>query len=207
MNILGTHFFLPHILQPTRITHHSETLVDNIFFNSIEHFTISGNLIYDLTDHLPNSIIVKKISSLPAKVKLYKRDYSSFDEIALVNDIQAIDWRQAFSGDTNPNDMFDSFYNKVAEIVHTHIPIKQMSKRQLKSHSRLWITPAIKISIQKKNDLYKKILKTKSQYYHLKFKTYRNKINHLLKISKRKYNHDYFCKNTNNTKKTWSGIK
>lgn len=109
MNILGTHFFLPHILQPTRITHHSETLIDNIFFNSIEHFTISGNLVYDLTDHLPNFLIVKKISSLPAKVKLYKRDYSSFDEIALVNDIQAIDWRQAFSGDTNPNDMFDSF--------------------------------------------------------------------------------------------------
>ena len=207
MNILGTHFFLPHILQPTRITHHSETLIDNIFFNSIEHFTISGNLVYDLTDHLPNFIIVKKISSLPAKVKLYKRDYSSFDEIALVNDIQAIDWRQAFSGDTNPNDMFDSFYNKVAEIVDTHIPIKQMSKRQLKSHSKPWITPAIKISIQKKNDLYKKFLKTKSQYYHLKFKTYRNKINHLLKISKRKYYNDYFCKNTNNTKKTWSGIK
>ena len=66
--------------------------------------------------------------------------------------------------------MFDSFYNKVAEIVDTHIPIKQMSKRQLKRHSKPWITPAIKISIQKKNDLYKKFLKTKSQYYHLKFK-------------------------------------
>ena len=136
MNILGTHFFLPHILLPTRITHHLETLINNIFFNSIEHFTVSGNLVYDLTDHLPNFIIVKKISSLPAKVKLYKRNYSSFDEIAIVNDILAIDWRQAFSGDTNPN-MFDSFYNKVAEIVDTHIvdthiPIKQMSKRQLK---------------------------------------------------------------------------
>jgi hypothetical protein len=62
MNILGTYFFQSYILQPTRITHNSETLIDNIFLNSIEHFTISGNLVYDLTDHLPNFLIIKKFS-------------------------------------------------------------------------------------------------------------------------------------------------
>ena len=50
-------FFQPLILQPTRITDHSATLIDNIFFNSLEHFTISGNIVYDLTDHLPNFLI------------------------------------------------------------------------------------------------------------------------------------------------------
>ena len=40
MNILGTHFFQPHILQPTRITNHSATLIDNIFFNFLDHFAI-----------------------------------------------------------------------------------------------------------------------------------------------------------------------
>ena len=33
MNTLGS-FFQPQILQPTRITSHSSTLIDNIFFNS-----------------------------------------------------------------------------------------------------------------------------------------------------------------------------
>ena len=46
LNTLGSLFFQPQILQPTRITDHSATLIiDNIFFNSIEHFVISGNLI------------------------------------------------------------------------------------------------------------------------------------------------------------------
>ena len=45
LNTLGSHFFQPYILQPTRITDHSATLIDNIFFNSIEHFTISGNIV------------------------------------------------------------------------------------------------------------------------------------------------------------------
>ena len=35
--------------------------VDNIFFNSLEHLTRSGNIVYDLTDHLPNFLIVKKV--------------------------------------------------------------------------------------------------------------------------------------------------
>ena len=48
--------------------------VDNIFFNSLEHLTLSGNIVYDLTDHLPNLLIVKKFTSLPNNVKIYKRD-------------------------------------------------------------------------------------------------------------------------------------
>ncbi len=57
INILGSLFFHPLILQTTRITGHSATLIDSIFINSIKHFVISGNLVYDLTDHLPNFII------------------------------------------------------------------------------------------------------------------------------------------------------
>ena len=70
-----------------------------------------------------------------------------------------------------------------------------------------WITPAIEASINIKNQLYKKYLKTKLIYYHTKFKYYRNKINHLLKISKRKYYNEYFLINSKDNKKIWNGIK
>ena len=58
INTLGSFFLEPHILKPTRITSHSSTLIDNIFFNSIEYQTISGNLLHDLTDRLPNFLII-----------------------------------------------------------------------------------------------------------------------------------------------------
>ena len=48
LNTMVSYFYQPHILQPTRITEHSATLIDNIYFNSIEHNTISGNLLYDI---------------------------------------------------------------------------------------------------------------------------------------------------------------
>ena len=57
LNTLGSYYFQPQILQPTRITDHLASLIDNIFFNSLEHFSISGNLCYDLSDHLPNFLI------------------------------------------------------------------------------------------------------------------------------------------------------
>ena len=56
LNILNSYLFNPPILQPTRITHRSATVID-IFFNSIVHHTISGNIIYELTDHLPNFLV------------------------------------------------------------------------------------------------------------------------------------------------------
>ena len=79
--------FQPSLLNAWRVG------VDNIFFNSLQQLTLSGNIVYDLTDHLPNFIIVKKFTSLPNNVKIYKRDYSNFDESALIQDIQSVDWK------------------------------------------------------------------------------------------------------------------
>ena len=63
------------------------------------------------------------------------------------------------------------------------------------------------MSIRIKNKLHNKYLKAKSTYYHSKFKYYRNKLNHLLKVSKRKYYNEYFLVNVNDSKRIWNGIK
>ena len=58
-NNLTSYFFLPFILQPTRITEHSKTLIDNIFFNSLEYNSYSGNLTVQISDHLFQFLILK----------------------------------------------------------------------------------------------------------------------------------------------------
>ena len=132
INTLGSSCFLPQILQPTRITDHSVTLIDNIFFNSIEHFTVSGNLVYELTDHLPNFIILNKFSALSSKLKIYKRDYSKLNKPNLIAEVRTINWQLEFLNSADPSNMFDTFYNKVSQIVDKYIPIKQLSRRELK---------------------------------------------------------------------------
>ena len=59
----------------------------------------------------------------------------------------------------------------------------------------------------KKNELFKIYLKNKCEYNHCKYKIYRNKLKHLIIVSKKLYFNDYFTKNLNNVKETWKGIK
>lgn len=189
LNTLGSFSFQPHILQPTRITDHSQTLIANIFFNSLEHVTLSGDIVYDLTDHLPHFLIIKTFTSLPKNLKIYKRDYSNFDESALIQDIQSVDWQGVLHANANPdpNVLFDSFHTRISDIIDVHIPLIQPSKRELRMKSKPWITTALRVSINIKNKLFKKYISTKSAFYYTKFKLCRNKINHLLKVSKNNY--------------------
>ena len=78
----------------------------------------------------------------------------------------------------------NSNYDITSQMVNKHIPVKQLSRKELKFQAKPWITPTIKVSIAVKNNLYKKFLKAKSIYDHCKFKLYRNKLNHLLKLVK-----------------------
>ena len=102
--------------------------------------------------------------------------------------------------------MFSTFCNKISSIIDKHIPVKQLSKKERWFLSKPWITTGFRKSIYIKNNLYEKFLKSNSIYTRAKFKLYRNKLNHLLKISKRKYYNNVF-ENTNNSKKIWKGVK
>ena len=78
--------FIPCITLPTRLTHHSATLIDHIFIKMPKKFLqnkcSSGNLIADIADHLPNFTFLDiKTHSIknrpyirlftPSKIKLF----------------------------------------------------------------------------------------------------------------------------------------
>ena len=115
---------------------------------------------------------------------MYKRDYSDFNETAFIEECQSVNLEEIAPSNSDPNRMFNSLYNKMSEMIDAHIPIKELSRRKLKIKSKPWVTQAVNNSIQIKNKLYKDSLKTKSPYYQPKFKYYRNKIDHLLKVGK-----------------------
>ena len=65
LNSLLTNNFLPAILMPTRITESTATLIDHMHYyagtNDKRSISIrSGNLVHDLTDHLPNYMLCIK---------------------------------------------------------------------------------------------------------------------------------------------------
>ena len=53
LDSLASNSIIPYILQPTRITSHSKTLIDNVFSNVFSFEAISGNITATISDHLP----------------------------------------------------------------------------------------------------------------------------------------------------------
>ena len=120
INTIVSYDFLPHILQPTRITDHTASLIDNIFFNSNEFFSISGNLVCDLTDHLPNFLFLHTLSWTSNYRTRYTRDYSTLVQEDVLLDVQAIEWENMFK-ENDINQIFDSFYSAITTTIEAEM--------------------------------------------------------------------------------------
>ena len=117
------------------ITDHSATLIDNIFFNSLEHFAISGNF-----------LIIDKFSTLSSKIKIYKRASSKLNEQALGNEVQSVDWEEDLAEVSNPTSLFDSFYNIFISYRRQRVPVKELSRKEKKVQPKPWLTRGIRTS-------------------------------------------------------------
>ena len=187
--------FLPYILQPTRITSHSKTLIDNIFTNITLPDSISGNLTATISDHLPQFLIVPNIFSNPPsnKSNIYERDWSNFDQDNFILDYFSINWNETMKiEEQNINYSTEIFLNKINELLDNFAPFKKISKCKLKFKSKLWITPGLQKSINQKKD------PTIKAELNLKYKNHRNLISTFLKRSKQNYYKKYFESNLNN---------
>ena len=78
IQIMLSNFCQPHIIQPTIIVDNARpSLVDNIFFNSIEYETESRNITFKISDHMPNFVILEKLDLRTTKaIKIQRRDFT-----------------------------------------------------------------------------------------------------------------------------------
>ena len=80
-NLLCSYGLLPHILQPTRVTENTASVIDNIFSNNLQDGII-GNVLLTLSDHFSQIISVSREQSreknqcLSERLKIFKRELS-----------------------------------------------------------------------------------------------------------------------------------
>ena len=132
---LSSHYFRPHILQPSMVTTNSKTLIDNIFSNMAAPNIISGNLTASMSDHLPQFLVAPNIffnASYP-KSNNYERDWSRFDQENFALDYFSIEWDNfLLSPNTNTEKSYKTFLEKFESLLDTYVPLKKISKNKLK---------------------------------------------------------------------------
>ena len=94
LDSLASNSYLPNIIQPSRHTCHSRTLIDNVFSNVISKDIISGNITATISDDLPQILISPNIFADPPsnKCNVFEKDWSNFDLKNFVLDFFDIDW-------------------------------------------------------------------------------------------------------------------
>ena len=90
-------------------------------------------------------------------------------------------------------------------------PIKKLSNKDKKTMKKPCITKGILKSIEKKNRIYRKCIRTKNatkkEELHNLFKSYGNSLNKLARLSKANHYKTFFEDSKNKPNKVWEGIK
>ena len=155
---LGLH---PLITRPTRITSHSNTLIDNIYTTDVTSCIQSGLIINDMTDHFPIFQITEYKHNNNITIIHRSRKLTNERNInALINDLVNADWKEIYDSD-DINCMYNTFTEIITELYQSNCPIIY-EKVKRKRPDKPWMTNGFKNACRKKKLLYKEFLKTRT---------------------------------------------
>ena len=155
LEVMLTNNFIPQITLSTQLNQKSATLIDNIFLNYHEHQCISGNLTTNISDHLPQFIIVENLLENIIDRKDYQtehRDYQNFNTDVFKREIDQIDWFLA-TGNTDLNLSFEIFLRHIEKTLDKHAPPKKTSRKKEKEKIKSWVTRGIRHSMEIRDKL------------------------------------------------------
>ena len=138
---------------------------------------------------------------------IHRRDYSHFDADKFKYDVKSLHLDQKLTNLSSTNDKYNYFHNELLSTINKHAPLVKLSKRKRKNNKKPWISKGILRSIRIKNKYYSRFISSNDNQAYQKYKQYRNKINHLIRLSKKNHYLNYFHKFKGNMNKTWQGIK
>ena len=136
-NMLYSNNLLPLITKPTRLPHHTSTLIDHIYTNS--------NLSVDAG--IPVFCILDRQISRFRRA-FYFRDYSNFDVDKHIRDVEA-DWISV----NESYDIHEEATNCISilkQIADKHAPIKQASQSKRRQLAKPWLTKGVLTSVKHK---------------------------------------------------------
>ena len=127
----------------------------------------------------------------------------------LNKDLAEMNWETILKIDKeDPNFSYGVFEREINKIIDKHMPMKKLTKKEIKQQNKPWITKGIRISMKRRERLFNKYVRAKTKKvkddYHKKYKDLRNQLVTLCRKSKVLYYQNFFSKNARNT---WIGIK
>ena len=126
----------------------------------------------------------------------------NYNPVAFTNDLQ-ITFEKTNHQNQNANELSINIKNIFTTSIDALAPMEKILKRKAKNKQKPWLTQGILHSIKIKTKWLKKFMKTKNSTHctkHINYR-YRDKLNSLIRASKRNHYQHYFTQHNQNSKK------
>ena len=160
LNTLLLNNFLPALFLPTRITKTSVTAIDHIYYfegtNCKKKIILStGNVFTDLSDHLPNFIILSATAErgVNNNFRPLVRLFNDRNKQIFKQNLSLVNWQSVLYDYDDVNMCYNSFISILINHLNNSFPLIRLSRRAYKD--KKWITKGLKISSRKKYKLFK----------------------------------------------------
>ena len=138
------------------------------------------------------------------------RPYTENNVLKLKNALSNHNFNEIYST-TDPNNAYDSLSNTIIQHLDKFIPEKTVHFNKYKHRKEPWVTKEILSSIKERDQLHKKIIKSKPnknglQNLEIQYNECQSKVRKLVKCAKRKFDIQKFEKCKNESKIIWQNI-
>ena len=161
-------------------------------------------LVTDISDHFPVIRINWNATDDNHELYVVKRLNNQRKRLSFSHTIQVIDWSNIYNM-PDTQSAFTCFHETICKLHDKHFPKRRININH--SHRKPWLTDGLRWANKTKNKLYRKNLKVKSCYNEMKYKTYRNKLRHILLKQDKNYYAELLQADRSNMKKTCSILK
>ena len=129
---LSTHNFRPHILQPSRVTQKTCSLIDNIYINDLSSFSSGGNLTTSISDNIGQFAQLDIFQSVQGEKKTrFGRNLCIINKNEFKEELENSSWDNVTSPHIDTNTSVSNFYFKIEKLLDEMAPVKKLTKKEI----------------------------------------------------------------------------
>ena len=199
---------IPTITRPTRITHHTATLIDNILVDQRYCELYKSSMIIDnISDHLPCLTTLCRITVPRNHDKtVISRDLRKQNLASLQQNLINCDWNTIIK-DGNACDKFTRFHTHLSGVIDNFCPMVDRNLKYKQIRREPWLTPGLFISIKKCKKLYKRSITVGSNSEQTRvYLAYSTSLRKIKRAAKKYYYLEKCNEFKHNTKQLWKTI-
>ena len=202
--MLGFGFFQI-IGKSTRVTNETHTLIDQIYTSDKVEYLNSGVIIDSLSDHFITFCSIKQNKAKNSKGPsfVYKRNFDVHNKEVFKNYISTLTWNNVIASNC-PNEAYDIFWDDFYNIFELSFPKKKVKINRNKHCINKFMTKGLMKSRRTKLNLSAKAKRSNDDK--LKYISYRNLYNSILKKAKAIYYREAIENANGDSKKIWKTI-